>query len=210
MNQKNFIPKTILKYLINSYLNSTAQLSYQDYKSISISLSQGVKQGSILSPYLYNFFQIGLQKLINICVEFGKDNNLMFNHSKTQFIISGKSDLTFPLLQLDGKFLLPQDHLKHLGFMWKLRRSSLQLTQHEYRLSEMWAVTTSLISAGVRKLHPHQIVQLFKSLVIPKLLYGVELMDLSETSRINLNRQARSAMKSMFNISKHSKNLQTL
>jgi len=71
----------------------------------------------------------------------------------------------------------------------------------------MWAVTSSLISAGVRKLHPNQIISLFKSLVVPKLLYGVELIRLSDSARNFLDRQARCALKSMLDVSKFSKNL---
>ena len=71
----------------------------------------------------------------------------------------------------------------------------------------MWSVTSSLISAGVRNTHPNIIVNLFNSLIIPKLLYGMEIVRLSNSDIIQIEAQARSCLKSLFGISKHSKNL---
>ena len=247
LGENESIPKPILKFLIDSYLKSKSTVVYGNAESEPFNLTQGVKQGSILSPYLYNKYtetliaeilnlQIGthlpdgtntsliafaddlilmsptlqnLQTLLDKCAAYGINHNLKFNELKTQFIISGKSDISLPFLRLENNFVLPQNTLKHLGFQWKLspHTKTLQLQQHEYRLQEMWAVTSSLISAGVRRLSPTQIISLFKSLVVPRLLYGVELVRLTATSKEFLDRQARCALKSLFGVSKHSKNL---
>ena len=71
----------------------------------------------------------------------------------------------------------------------------------------MWSVATSLITAGIRNCHPNQIVTLFNSIIIPKLLYGLELATLSKTDADILNTQARICLKSLFGISKKSRNL---
>ena len=150
----------------------------------------------------------GLQTLINICVRYGRDLNISFNHSKTQYVISGTSRLPSRTLILDGTYVLPQDTLKHLGFNWKMKTGKLKLTHHlEYRINEMWSVVSSLISSGVRFLHPNQIITLHQSLVVPKLLYGIEILHLTATDREHLNRQSRSALKQLFGVSKHAKNL---
>ena len=157
----------------------------------------------LISPTLH-----GLQLLANKCVEYGNDHNLKFNHSKTQFVISGQSIVPNPVLLLDGSFVQTQNTMKHLGFAWKQRKDKLELRYHmDYRLSEMWSVVSSLVSAGVRHLHPNQIVSLYNSLVIPKLLYGIELIDLTHSDKETLNRQARCSLKCLFGVSKHAKNL---
>ena len=69
----------------------------------------------------------GLQSLVDIGVRYGYSHNLKFNHTKTQYLISGKSSLADPTIQLDGKTILPQDKLKHLGFLWGKSSNILQL-----------------------------------------------------------------------------------
>ena len=243
------IPRTIIQYLISSYLQSESTVMYNGCKSQPFALSQGVKQGSLLSPYLYNIYTEnlidilkesqmgtclpdgtntsviafaddlilmsptlhGLQSLINKCSAYGQIHNIAFNHRKTQFVVSGKSYFRNPVLVLDREFVLPQDTLKHLGFIWKKNSHKLQLKNHmEYRLNEMWSVTSSLISSGVRHLHPNQIVTLYKSIVIPKLLYGLEIINITHTEKQYLNTQARCALKHLFGVSKHAKNLLNL
>ena len=63
------------------------------------------------------------------------------------------------------------------------------------RISEMWAMTSTLISAGIRKLHPNSIIQVFKSVIIPRLLYGIEIVSLSKSDKSYLDRQARCSLK---------------
>uniref|UniRef100_A0A7M5URT5 Uncharacterized protein n=1 Tax=Clytia hemisphaerica TaxID=252671 RepID=A0A7M5URT5_9CNID len=72
--------------------------------------------------------------------------------------------------------------------------------------AELWSVTSSLIASGVRHCHPDTIVSLFNTLIIPKLMYGLELVDLSKSELDSINAQARSCLKSLFNVSKYSKN----
>lgn len=71
----------------------------------------------------------------------------------------------------------------------------------------MWSVATSLITAGIRLCHPNQIVTLFNSIVVPKLLYGLELVTLTKSEADHLNTQARMCLKSLFGVSKRSRNL---
>ena len=59
----------------------------------------------------------------------------------------------------------------------------------------------------VRHLYPNQIISLYNALVIPKLLYGIEIINLTVTEKETLNRQARCSLKSLLGVSKHAKNL---
>ena len=75
------------------------------------------------------------------------------------------------------------------------------------RIASMWSVATSLITSGIRKCHPNSIITVFNSVVIPKLLYGLELVKLNKSDHNYLNTQARICLKSLFGISKRSKNI---
>ena len=238
-------PATVLKIVINLYMNSEAKVKYNDHLSSPFKFSQGVRQGSLISPYLYNIYTEdlllsiqrlnlgtllankdtsiiayaddiillsptlkGLQLMIDKCIEYGLTHGLKFNHVKTQFCISGKSHLNDPTLEMYGKSVSPRETLEHLGFKWKKQNNVLQLGFHrENRIAEIWSVTSSLISAGIRNTHPNIIVDLFKSVVIPKLLYGMEIVNLSFTEMNQLNIQARSCLKALLGVSKHSRNL---
>ena len=218
---------------------------YNNCHTKSFVLSQGVKQGSLLSPYLYNFYtedllkqiksmNIGtfigdintsiivyaddiilisptlksLQKLVDGCVKYGLDLGLKFNHQKTQLCTSGSCQIASPHLSMYDKKIVPKDRLEHLGFKWQLKNNTLQLNFHkDMRLAEMWSVTSTLISAGVRNTHPKIITNLFNTVVIPKLLYGMEILRLSSSDIAHLEAQARSSLKALLGVSKHSRNL---
>ena len=55
INEKN-IPTTVIKLLFKLYLNGEAKIRYNNITSYTFSLTQGVRQGLILSPYLYNIY----------------------------------------------------------------------------------------------------------------------------------------------------------
>ena len=234
-----------LRWLIKLYLNCEAKVKYKNYLSELFNPKQGVRQGSVLSPFLYNIYtedlldQIkslnagcklsdgtdmsiiafaddiillsptlhGLQRMIDHCVKFGSERNIKFNHEKTQFIVSGKSNLSNVCISLEKNVVTPQCYLKHLGFTWELQSNDITLRRHmDNRIGEMWAMTSTLISCGIRKLHPNSIVHVFKSVVIPRLLYGIEIVSLSKSDRNYLDRQARCSLKSMMGVSKHARN----
>ena len=164
------------KHNLYCFTLSEATVSYEGCNSNPFVMSQGVKQGSLLSPYLYNIYTEllldclkelnvgsvlpdgtdtsviafvddlflmssslrGLQLLADRYVKFGNDHNLKINHSKTQFVVSGKPIVPNPIIILDGEFVQSQSSMKHLGFLWRHNNQKLVLHQHvEYQLSEM-------------------------------------------------------------------------
>ena len=246
LSTKDDIPSAILKFLIKLYLNSEAAIIYNGHKTKTFNFSQGVRQGSLISPYLYNIYtedlletikgmKIGatlgnslntsiiayaddlillsptlrsLQEMINKCIEYGQEHGLKFNHAKTQFCVSGPCQLPAPALSMYNIQILPKQELVHLGFKWKIQRNTLQLNHHkDVRISELWAVTSSLITAGIRNTHPNTIVHIFNTIVVPKLLYGLEIVRLSNSDITQLEAQARSSLKALLGVSKHSRNL---
>ena len=179
LSQKD-IPNIVMAFLIKLYLNGSALIHYATHNSETFYLSQGVRQGSVLSPYLYNVYtedllesikqlKVGtflpndfhsaiivyaddiillspclsqLQMMLSHCESFGQENGIKFCHSKsktkTQFIISGTSDIPNPTLTLNNLTVLPQQDLTHLGFCWNLKKDKLYLNAHrDYRLSEL-------------------------------------------------------------------------
>ena len=233
------------------YLSGSANVSYSGKKSYQFNLSQGVRQGSILSPHLYNIYtedllssmhsdlKIGasifgiytgivayaddlilissslssLQKMVNHCVSYGIENKIKFNAGKTEFIISGIQhlDSTTTYIKLDGQRIKPSYSLKHLGFKWSSTSASciasLQQSHIYDRVGELWATTDALIRSGIRFCHPYTIAKLFNTIVVPRLIYGIEICELTQPVLDKINIQARSALKSLFNLSKFSRNL---
>ena len=124
------IPTSIITFLIKLYRNGSAHVNYISLRSATFSLTQDVRQGRILSPYLYN-----------LCTE-----DLITNIKSMNI----------------GTFLSNKTHTAIIVY------------------------------------HPAQ-SQLE--------LYGLELTPLTKTQEVNLDTQARSCMKSLFNVSRNSKNL---
>ena len=58
------LPLCIVNTISSLYNNSSATVSYQGCKSNSFPLNQGVRQGSILSPHLYNIYTESLLETI--------------------------------------------------------------------------------------------------------------------------------------------------
>jgi len=55
VEEKN-IPPHVVQVISSLYRNGTGQVHYENHVSETFNLSQGVRQGSILSPYLYNIY----------------------------------------------------------------------------------------------------------------------------------------------------------
>ena len=128
----------------------------------------------------------------------------------TEFTISGPTNFKNISISVDNQKITLQKQLKHLGFHWKTHASklisSIDDSHIAHRVAEFWAATKTLISSGIRFLHPHSIATLYRSTIVPKLTYGLELCNMSQTVYNNLEQQARSSLKSLFNLSKHCRN----
>jgi hypothetical protein len=74
------------------------------------------------------------------------------------------------------------------------------------RLTKSWSIGNTLVRDGIRFCPPATIKQLFLSLAVPTLTYGLELCNLTQTILNKLDTEARKALKSMFSISPFSRN----
>ena len=62
------IPLRVIKVLSSLYLQGTSEVHYRNEKSRQFPISQGVRQGSILAPYLYNiYFNLLLKEMESEC-----------------------------------------------------------------------------------------------------------------------------------------------
>ena len=246
------IPLNIVNVISSLYKSGSASISYLGCTSEKFSLSQGVRQGSILSPHLYNIYTeklleeitsntvvgtsineiytgivayaddvilmsttlSGLQRLVNKCNSYGTENYIKLNPEKTEFLASGKAHNQRSVIYICNSMINLKTNLKHLGFIWDTNNKHIATLNNEHireRITQCRTVANTLISSGIRYCHPNTIIQLFNSLLIPKLTYGLELCNLSNKTIDNLNVTGRTILKSLFNISKHSRNyLQTL
>ena len=247
--KEKHIPLRVVKVLSSLYEKGTAKVNYNGHTSENFTISQGVRQGSILSPYLYNIYTelllkelelncnvgtslfekftgivayaddivllsttiSGLQNLVDKCLSYSEQHGVALNAEKTEFMISGSSDNDKEYLILNHCFIRPTEYFKHLGFLWNIgnKRQHHATVENENiteRLNKFWTIIHSLIRAGIRFCAPKTTVQLFKSIAIPTLTYGLELCTLKKSTITKLNSEGRSALKLLFNISKYSKN----
>ena len=59
---KDKIPAILLRFLIVSYIQQNCVVMWDNYKSSSFSISNGVRQGAVLSPALFNYYIDNLYK----------------------------------------------------------------------------------------------------------------------------------------------------
>ena len=105
--------------------------------------------------------------------------------------------------------MYPKNSLKHVGFHWQIKKnvSSLDKAHVEYREIEFWNTVNALVKSGIRFCHPNTIFSLYKSILVPKLTYGLELCHINKTTMDKLNRCGKTALKQLFDVSKYSINI---
>ena len=156
----------------------------------------------LMSPTLHQ-----LQIMIDKCDKFGHEHSIKFNGPKTQFLISGVCPIPDPFITLEQQTIQIKQEMKHLGFKWGMKGNRVTLDKHRQScISDLWATTSSLISSGIRWIHPDTITNIFKTLVIPKMLYGIEVLDVNNSSYYFVHKQCRMSLKSLWGVSKHCTN----
>ena len=151
------VPKIVVRFIMFWYTNQTFTVQWGSCLSIPFTCSNGVRQGGILSPLLFNVYvddlstdlnnlktgcninniylnhfmyaddtvmvapsPVALQKLINCCSVFAKNNDMLFNTKKSvcMYVISKKfKDLYVPNFILDDKALKFVDKEIYLGII---------------------------------------------------------------------------------------------
>ena len=73
-------------------------------------------------------------------------------------------------------------------------------------IDKYWSVIKTLVKGGIRFCHTSAIKQLYSSLAVSTLTYGIELCSLTDGLLNKLNIEGRKGLKTLLNISVHSRN----
>ena len=117
---------------------------------------------------------INAQNLLLSLESAAKCVGLNFNESKTEYV-NKTSDLTTQLKTLSGYILKCKDDYKYLG-------SFISSSEKDFnaRKGMAWSACNNLHKIWTSKLHVSIKIQLFKTLIVPILLYGCETWTLSK------------------------------
>ena len=150
----------------------------------------------------------GLQQLVNKCTNYYNSTAISLNVEKTEFLTSGLRIPANTHIKLYFHQINPHDKLKHLGFIWNKKRNvgTLSDANIQERINKFLSVVHALIKGGVRFCQPESIVELYKTLAVPTLTYGLEIPHLSQNQLNTIDKESRKALKYLFNLSRYSKN----
>lgn len=149
------VSKYLIRILVFWYANQMMQVKWGSVLSAPFHVSNGVKQGGILSPVLFNVYMddlskelnkcntgcligasivnhlmyaddlvifspysAGLQQLLKVCSDYGSDNDIIFNPTKSNvMVVRSREDksLNFPVFSLCDKPLVQCKQIKYLG-----------------------------------------------------------------------------------------------
>nr|XP_047135549.1 uncharacterized protein LOC124812693 [Hydra vulgaris] len=210
------IPLSIVHTILSLYQTGTSNISYLGCTSNKFRLSQGVRQGSILSPHLYNIYTENLLEKIVSESKVGTSINGIYTG-----IIAYADDIVLQSSTISGLQSL-------INIVQKYGLSNfikLNTEKTEFLISGISSILINviyingdpikpqnnlkhlgLIRNGLRFCQPATIVHLFNSLAVPTLLYGLELCGSSNKFLNSIDIAGRSVLKSFFNISKQSRN----
>nr|XP_047143073.1 uncharacterized protein LOC124817264 [Hydra vulgaris] len=210
------IPLSIVHTILSLYQTGTSNISYLGCTSNKFRLSQGVRQGSILSPHLYNIYTENLLEKIVSESKVGTSINGVYTG-----IIAYADDIVLQSSTISGLQSL-------INIVQKYGLSNfikLNTEKTEFLISGISSILINviyingdpikpqnnlkhlgLIRNGLRFCQPATIVHLFNSLAVPTLLYGLELCGSSNKLLNSIDIAGRSVLKSFFNISKQSRN----
>ena len=151
------MPPIFVRLIVTWYCEQRACVRWGSTLSPKFNVSNGVRQGGILSPLFFNLYMDrlsvtlsetkvgcalgktmvnhlayaddlvilspsvkGLQKLLNICSEYGEEHDIMFNHTKTEcmyFPVKGRALINIPKVFLNAHLLRWVTKYKYLGIL---------------------------------------------------------------------------------------------
>ena len=184
---KRGIPTYILRILIFWYQHQKMCVKWGSLTSDLFYVSNGVRQGSILSPHFFSVYvddlssqlnklkvgcvlgesiinhllyaddialispsSAGLKKLLTVCEKFGKENDMLFNASKSAIMLSKSSLMPYfhiPIFNLNGNSINVVENFKYLGHFISANLSDKEDIERQRK--KLYAQGNSLI----RKFH---------------------------------------------------------
>ena len=98
---KRGVPSSIVRFILGGYIRHRMCAQWERHTSINITL---------LSPSLP-----GLQYMVNICEEYGKEFHVSFNDNKTTGMVFGASNSNCKAIQVNGNNVDWVTNARHLG-----------------------------------------------------------------------------------------------
>ncbi|KAG2224392.1 hypothetical protein INT45_002931 [Circinella minor] len=169
---KSTMPPILSSFLKHLFNDVSIEVIISNATSHRFSLTTGVLQGSILSPFLYSLYINSLPSILR--------NKESLQHNNTQLSTAPRSIVT-PLLNIDNtqtallpsiNCLLYADDVVLIGTPEKIKDLLLQCEEHSYQLGYRWNPAKSVIVE-----HPQSLsttYQLYNS-TIPKATFFIYL-----------------------------------
>ena len=124
-------PCYIVRLLMFWYAHQTMCVRWGGSVSSKFTVSNGVRQGGILSPFLFKVYMddlsVNLKKCptgciaggtVHVCGKYGLDHDIRFNSKKSAVIIfrnSSVKDFSFPSFEMNGESIKEVPFVKYLG-----------------------------------------------------------------------------------------------
>ena len=161
---RGMCPLTV-RLLLNMYTNQKLQVKWNSCKSPKFKVTNGVRQGGVLSPRLFSVYVdellerlkingagchighhfigalgyaddivllcpslSGLKDMIQICEDYAKEHNILFNGKKSKYLIFGKYGYNARLL-LNNEIVPRCDSAEHLGHFLHTKDTNNELTK---------------------------------------------------------------------------------
>ena len=161
---RGMCPLTV-RLLLNMYTHQQLQVKWNSCKSPKFKVTNGVRQGGVLSPRLFSVYidellerlkingvgchighnfigalgyaddivllcpsLSGLKDMIQICEEYAKEHNILFNGKKSKYLIFGKYEYNAKLL-LNNEVIPRCDSAEHLGHFLHTKDTNNELTK---------------------------------------------------------------------------------
>jgi exonuclease III len=181
---KRNVNKQIIRLIVRWYCTQSFYVRWGGHISDCFNVTNGVRQGGILSPYLFNVYMndlsvelnnsnngcvlngitmnhlmyaddtcllapspAALQHLLDICSEFARLNDIVFNEGKTKLMCYRsrlQENLPIPDIVLNGTIITVVDEYKYLGIMLQCTQSNENDMKRQIR--SMYARGNVLVS----------------------------------------------------------------
>jgi len=127
----------------------------------------------------------GLQYMVNVCVQYGRQWDILFNPSKSQFITFGGSCSTTPRITLDNVEVKKVGKLKYLGCYFYERTCGIDFS---YGIRKFYGNFNNVMSVVGYYRNEIATLHLIRSYCIPTVLYGCETwyLDRYDYRRLNV------------------------
>ena len=158
-------PLTV-RLLLNMYTKQKLQVKWNDCISAKFEVTNGVRQGSVLSPLLFSVYidelleklkaskigchighhyvgalgyaddiillcpsLAGLKKMVKICEDYAKEHSILFNGSKSKYLVFGDYEYN-PTLIVNNEIVSKCESALHLGHLLHTKNTKNELIDH--------------------------------------------------------------------------------